>query len=91
MERIIMVKPKKEMELKGLKQPSGRLVFLVHCTKGRVLGMPFGQRKGALSFFLWFVNQGISWEPSSNSGQRLENQGRVVRKPVNVNPGLNVN
>ena len=68
-----MVKPKKEMELRGSKQPSRRLVFLVQWTKGRVLGMPFGQSKGALSFFLWFVNEGISWEPSSNSGQRLEN------------------
>ena len=57
MEKIIMVKAKKEMELKGSKQPSRRLGFLVHCTKVRVLEMPFGQSQGALSFFLWFVNQ----------------------------------
>ena len=51
-----MVKAKKEMELKGAKQPSRRLVFLVHCTKTptkvRVLEMPFGENQGALSFFL---------------------------------------
>ena len=56
MEKIIMVKAKKEMELKGAKQPSRRLVFLVHCTKTptkvRVLEMPFGENQGALSFFL---------------------------------------